>query len=61
MYKFDETLEFAKKLDEEDVLKNYKDRFYIRENLIYMDGNSLGLCSKDAEKYVMSENVDKGK
>jgi len=52
MYEFDKTLEFAKKLDGEDVLKNYKDRFYIRENVIYMDGNSLGLCSKDAEKYV---------
>lgn len=58
MNRFEETLEFAKKLDEKDILKNYKDRFYIRENVIYMDGNSLGLCSKDAEKYVFKALED---
>ena len=53
MYKFDDTLEFARKLDEEDILRSLRDRFYTQENVLYMDGNSLGLCSKDAEKYVL--------
>lgn len=45
--------EFAKKLDLEDPLKEIKNRFYIKEDEIYMDGNSLGLMSKDAEKALM--------
>lgn len=52
MYNFDRTAECAKRLDQEDSLAKFKERFYIRENMIYMDGNSQGLCSKDAEKYV---------
>lgn len=52
MREFELTREFAKKLDEQDALRGFRDRFYIRENMIYMDGNSLGLCSKDAEAYV---------
>lgn len=45
--------EFAKKLDLEDPLKEIRNRFYIKEDEIYMDGNSLGLMSKDAEKALM--------
>lgn len=58
MYEFKETLEYAKELDQNDTLAKFKERFYIRENLIYMDGNSLGLCSKDAEKYVIKALED---
>ena len=42
--------DYAKKMDAEDPMAKFRDRFYIKENEIYMDGNSLGLMSKDAEK-----------
>lgn len=40
---------FAMQLDEQDPLKAFKDRFYVNKDVIYMDGNSLGLFSQDAE------------
>ena len=66
-YKTD--LEFAKKLDKGDPLAVFKKRFYIPEResldmdgkkksvkpIIYMDGNSLGLASKDAEEELKVE------
>lgn len=42
-------LEYTIQLDKEDALKKFRSRFYIPESTIYMDGNSLGLLSKDAE------------
>ncbi len=36
-------------LDQSDPLAGFRQRFYIPENTIYVDGNSLGLLSKDAE------------
>ncbi|MFF2445546.1 kynureninase [Neobacillus sp. NPDC058068] len=50
MIKFENSLEFAKRRDREDVLREIRERFCIQENVIYMDGNSLGLCSKDAKE-----------
>ncbi len=61
--------EFARKLDREDPLASYKMRFYIPEKesldmdgkgrsvkpVIYMDGNSLGLLSRDVESEVIAE------
>lgn len=47
-------LEYAKKLDEQDALGMYRDEFYVHPDVIYMDGNSLGLLSKRAEKSVLS-------
>ncbi|QUG43003.1 kynureninase [Psychrobacillus sp. INOP01] len=47
-------LEYAKKLDDQDALGMYRDEFYIQRNIIYMDGNSLGLLSKRAEKSVLT-------
>src|SRR5690625_8013522 len=41
-----------KKRNEDDFYKNYKKEFYLQENLIYMDGNSLGLLSKKAESAI---------
>ena len=38
--------EFAKKLDMEDPIRELRSRFYLKEDEIYMDGNSLGLMSK---------------
>ncbi|MCX6653577.1 MAG: kynureninase [Candidatus Bathyarchaeota archaeon] len=61
--------DFAKKLDKEDPLARYKKRFYIPERetldmdgrtksvkpIIYMDGNSLGLASKNVEEEMKDE------
>lgn len=58
MEKFKDGLEFAKKLDMEDTLREIKNRFYIQEGTIYMDGNSLGLCSKDSEKHLLKALED---
>ncbi|WP_438297367.1 kynureninase [Sporosarcina sp. FA15] len=43
-------IDYARKLDGKDNLAKYKDEFYLLENTIYMDGNSLGLLSKRAER-----------
>ncbi len=41
---------YAKKLDSEDKLAEFRDHFYIPEGSIYFNGNSLGLLPKNAEK-----------
>ena len=46
----DTTVQFAKEMDKQDVLGVYKSEFYLPENQLYMDGNSLGLMSKRSEK-----------
>lgn len=43
---------YALKLDAEDPLAPFRDRFYIPDRTIYMDGNSLGLMSTDAEESI---------
>ncbi len=43
------TREYAQALDRNDPLASFKSRFYVAEDTIYMDGNSLGLLSRDAE------------
>ena len=43
------TEEQARRFDAEDALSGFKSRFYIPNGKIYMDGNSLGLMSRDAE------------
>ncbi|QAT42996.1 kynureninase [Aminipila luticellarii] len=52
-YQFHPGMDYAKELDKQDPLREIRHRFYVKENEIYMDGNSLGLCSKDAEKAVL--------
>lgn len=49
MRAYEDGRKFAEEKDAADVLAGYRERFYKREGLIYMDGNSLGLCSRDAE------------
>ena len=44
---------FAEEKDRQDKLAYLREHFYTRDDQIYMDGNSLGLCSKDAEKAVL--------
>ncbi len=53
MQPFELGLGFAQKLDEADPLRGFRDRFYVSKGQIYMDGNSLGLLSRDAEDAVM--------
>jgi len=45
--------QFALQLDKTDPLASFRNRFYIPENTIYMDGNSLGLLSKDSESTLL--------
>jgi len=44
------TREYARSLDVEDELRKYRDEFYLNNDGVYMDGNSLGLMSKRAEQ-----------
>ncbi len=55
------TKDFAIQLDKEDQLNKYREEFHLQENMIYMDGNSLGLLPKAGEKSleVMVENHKK--
>ena len=39
----------ALELDAGDPLSGVRERFYLQPGAIYMDGNSLGLLSRDAE------------
>ena len=47
------SLEYAKTLDAADKLAAFRDEFYLTKEMIYMDGNSLGLLSKRAEKSLL--------
>lgn len=53
---FENTLEFARKLDAEDPLRSYKEKFIFPKvggkDVIYFTGNSLGLQPKSAKAYV---------
>ncbi|RAL26865.1 kynureninase [Thermoflavimicrobium daqui] len=50
---FQPTREFAKELDSRDELAKFREEFYLQPDTIYMDGNSLGLCSKRAESSLL--------
>ncbi|MGI6604812.1 MAG: kynureninase [bacterium] len=43
------TEEFARDLDRSDELASFREHFYLKPGTIYMDGNSLGLLSREAE------------
>ena len=51
--RFEKSEDFALKLDLEDPLSRFRRRFYVPEGTIYLDGNSLGLLSKDSEESVL--------
>ncbi|MCL2857720.1 MAG: kynureninase [Oscillospiraceae bacterium] len=55
--KFDISEAFAKELDSLDNL-NFADRFYKANDVIYMDGNSLGLMPKAGEAALLSAVED---
>jgi kynureninase len=56
------SLAFAKELDKNDPLKNFREQFYIPvingKECIYFTGNSLGLQPKTTQDYVMNELED---
>lgn len=60
--KFINTEEFAKSLDSEDTLKEFRSKFYIPiingKECIYFTGNSLGLQPKTTQDYVLNELED---
>lgn len=60
--KFENTLEFARYLDEKDMLKDFRERFYIPrykgKDCIYFTGNSLGLQPKSVKEFVNQELDD---
>jgi kynureninase len=43
----------ARSLDARDPLSSFRERFYLRDETVYLDGNSLGLLSVDAEASVL--------
>ncbi|MCP5107810.1 MAG: kynureninase [bacterium] len=49
---FETNESFALQMDADDSLKRFRERFYIPENTLYLDGNSLGLMSKNSEESV---------
>lgn len=59
---FQNTLLFARQMDEKDPLKSYRELFYIPKiagkETIYFCGNSLGLQPKSVRKYVEQELKD---
>lgn len=59
---FKNTIEEARRLDEQDPLKGFRDKFYIPimhgKESVYFTGNSLGLQPKSTQEYVMNELED---
>lgn len=51
--KFEEGPEYPKFMDNNDELGHFRQRFYLKKGTIYLCGNSLGLCSKDAEESML--------
>ena len=45
--------EYARRLDASDELARFREEFYLQEDVVYMDGNSLGLLSRRAEKTLL--------
>jgi len=50
--------DFAIEMDKIDPLKNFRDKFYIPDNTIYLCGNSLGLQPKTTKDYILQELED---
>jgi len=59
---FQNTLDFAKKLDETDPQKDFRSKFYIPiingKESIYLNGNSLGLQPRTTQDYILDELED---
>lgn len=59
---FINSIEFARQLDDRDVLKPFREKFYIPmingKDSIYFTGNSLGLQPKTTQDHVLNELED---
>ena len=59
---YENSLDFAKKLDATDPLKAYRDKFYFPHMngrpVVYFTGNSLGLQPKTTQEYILNELED---
>jgi kynureninase len=53
MIDFPLTIDQARELDRNNTLASFRKRFYLPDDKIYLDGNSLGLLSVDAEKSLL--------
>lgn len=51
-------LAYAEAYDARDPLRPFRERFYTRPGQMYLDGNSLGLLSRDAEAAILQALVD---
>ena len=62
---FKNDIHSAKKMDDTDPLKNYREQFIIpqhhNQDIIYFTGNSLGLQPKTTQDYLLQELNDWGK
>ena len=63
MSEFEPHLEFARRLDQKDVLRSYRDAFYIPRDVsgnewLYFTGNSLGLQPKTTKAAIEQELND---
>jgi kynureninase len=60
--KYEASLEFARRMDRQDPLKNYRKKFFIPtvkgKPAIYLCGNSLGLEPRSTKKYLDEELKD---
>ncbi len=59
---FENSVDFAKKMDANDSLASYRDRFHFptftENEVVYFTGNSLGLQPKSVKKYIEQELSD---
>lgn len=62
MSQFENSLSFAQKMDEQDVLKSFREKFHFPnfhdKTVRYFTGNSLGLQPKTAATYIQEELND---
>jgi len=60
--KFESSIQFAKKLDSQDPLRSFRNKFHLPKingkTSIYFTGNSLGLLPKSTKKFVDEELND---
>lgn len=62
MHQFENSLKFARQMDNLDPLKGFREMFlfptFPKETPIYLTGNSLGLQPKQAKEYILQELDD---
>ena len=62
MFKFQNTIDFARSMDQQDALKDFRQKFifptFTEKPVIYFTGNSLGLQPKKASDYLKEELED---